>query len=220
MAFAVKDQPKIVEKGTCKVYGRFGHEESSCYEVIGTHLDGLPVVEEEDSGVAEITEEAEARLRAGGEKPQQLYRRVSRIIFLRAQRFWASLVQQAQPHEATHTPNMVLEDDFGPNEDIAEIDQHQGVEEIGESIDGIGSVEGQAQHPLLQTGEHEERGSPSCDPATCEVRGSPVAQQQETGPGNRGLTAAQNRDQPTVGRISHVHVNVTPSPSIHNFDFE
>lgn len=35
MAFAVKEQPKMVEKGTCKVCGRFGHEESSCYEVIG-----------------------------------------------------------------------------------------------------------------------------------------------------------------------------------------
>jgi len=105
MAFAVEDQPKMVEKGTCKVCGRFGHEESSCYEVIDNHPDGLPVVEEEDSGVAEITEEAESRLREGGEKPQQLYRRVSRIIFLRAQRFWASLVQQAQLQEATHTIN-------------------------------------------------------------------------------------------------------------------
>ena len=70
---------------------------------------------------------------------------------------------------------MVLEDDFGPNENIAKIGHHQGVEETVESIDGIGLVEGQAQHPLLQTEKHEERGNPSCDPATCEVRGNPVA---------------------------------------------
>ena len=105
MAFAVKDQPKMVEKGPCKVCGRFGHKESSCYEVIGTHPDGLPMVEEEDCWVAEIIVEAEARLRARGEKLQQLYRRASRIIFLGAQCFWASLVQQAQPHEAIHTVN-------------------------------------------------------------------------------------------------------------------
>jgi len=53
------------------------------------------VVEEEDNGLAEIIEEAEARLRAGGEKLQQLCSRVGHIIFLEAQRFWASLAQQA-----------------------------------------------------------------------------------------------------------------------------
>jgi len=34
MAFAVKGQSKMVEKGACTICGRYGHEELVCYEVI------------------------------------------------------------------------------------------------------------------------------------------------------------------------------------------
>ena len=35
MAFAMKGQPSIIEKGTYRICGRYGHEEAVCYEVIG-----------------------------------------------------------------------------------------------------------------------------------------------------------------------------------------
>ena len=45
-------------------------------------------------------------------------------------------------------PNMVLENDFGPNENLAEMGQHQGMEEIRGSMYGmLGPVEGQAHIP-------------------------------------------------------------------------
>ena len=38
MAFAVKEQTNMVEKGACKICGQHGHEEERCYEVIGYPL--------------------------------------------------------------------------------------------------------------------------------------------------------------------------------------
>ena len=35
MAFTMREQTHVYEKGTCKICGRYGHEESVCYEVIG-----------------------------------------------------------------------------------------------------------------------------------------------------------------------------------------
>ena len=35
MALAIKEQSKIVEKGARRICGRYGHEESVCYKVIG-----------------------------------------------------------------------------------------------------------------------------------------------------------------------------------------
>jgi len=35
VAFAAKEHGQIYEKGSCKICGRFGHEEAACYEVIG-----------------------------------------------------------------------------------------------------------------------------------------------------------------------------------------
>ncbi|KAJ8432692.1 hypothetical protein Cgig2_016365 [Carnegiea gigantea] len=35
MAFTGREQGRLIEKGACKIYGRYGHEETVCYEVIG-----------------------------------------------------------------------------------------------------------------------------------------------------------------------------------------
>jgi len=37
MAFAAKEQGRVIERGACKICGRYAHEETNCYEVIG-HL--------------------------------------------------------------------------------------------------------------------------------------------------------------------------------------
>ena len=50
-AFAAKGQPPMVEKGTCKICGRYGHEEAVCYEVIG-YPPGWGTVAEDDKIVA------------------------------------------------------------------------------------------------------------------------------------------------------------------------
>jgi len=38
IAFAVKGQPPMIERGACRICGRHGHEEAVCYEVIGYPL--------------------------------------------------------------------------------------------------------------------------------------------------------------------------------------
>ena len=35
MAFALRDRPSVVEKGSCKHCGRYGHDEMTCFEIIG-----------------------------------------------------------------------------------------------------------------------------------------------------------------------------------------
>ena len=59
MAFAVRGQSKMVEKGACMICGRYGHEEAACYEVIGYPLGWVPMDEDEKIEVAEAIEEAE-----------------------------------------------------------------------------------------------------------------------------------------------------------------
>jgi len=34
-AFAAKEQPMASERPTCKHCGRYGHEETNCYEILG-----------------------------------------------------------------------------------------------------------------------------------------------------------------------------------------
>ena len=99
------------------------------------------------------------------------------VIFCETQFPFAPADQQITSDRSPFwEPNMVLDNDFGPTETSAEMVHHEGVEATEGTMDAtLGPIEGQAQHPLLQTGEHEERGSLSCDPATCEVRGNPVA---------------------------------------------
>ncbi|KAJ8429524.1 hypothetical protein Cgig2_026704 [Carnegiea gigantea] len=91
MAFAIKEQPKMVEKGACKICGRYGHEESVCYEVIRYHPAGVTV--------AKTTKEAEVRLKEGGVRLQLLFKRTGYISCHQAQQFWASLASQAQLQE-------------------------------------------------------------------------------------------------------------------------
>ena len=59
VAFAVKEHGQLYEKGSCKICGRFGHEEAVYYEVIG-YPPGweLVDVEEEVDEIASWVEEA------------------------------------------------------------------------------------------------------------------------------------------------------------------
>lgn len=64
MAFAAKDKPAMIEKGKYKLCGRYGHEETTCYEVIS-----YPLLQGErgcrrGSEEAGITEEDVPRVKA------------------------------------------------------------------------------------------------------------------------------------------------------------
>jgi len=62
MAFAVRGQSKMVEKGAYTICGRYGHEEAASYEVIGYPPGWVTRGRDEETEAAKATEEDEEHL--------------------------------------------------------------------------------------------------------------------------------------------------------------
>jgi len=96
MAFAVKGQPSVIEKRTCRICGRYGHEEAVCYEVIRYPPGWGTIVEAEGIMVAGVAEGA-APLEAE-DKP----RRLQLLCITRLGRLRSTLAQALERAEETH----------------------------------------------------------------------------------------------------------------------